>query len=178
MAVTKNRKNELVALYREWAINSQAVIVVEYSGLTMKNLDTLRSKVREAGGEFHVVKNTLGKLAFSAENFVNPEKLFQGSTAVAFAKTDPPALAKAFSEFARTSEFLKIKGGYLGKDLISIESVQALADLPPLPVVRGQLLGTIMAPASQLARILAEPARMLASVVKAYSDKEATPAVA
>ena len=82
-------------------------------------------------------------------------------------------MAKVIKDFARTSEFVKIKGGYLEKNLISAAEVMALADLPPLPVLRAQLLGTIMAPASKLVRTLAEPARQLAAVIKAYADKDA-----
>jgi len=104
--------------------------------------------------------------------------LFEETTAICFAFEDAPAIAKVMSEFARTSDFLKIKGGYLGKDLMSVEDVKSLAELPPLPVMRAQLLGTLMAPASQLARVLAEPARQVAAVLKAYADKDSAEATA
>jgi large subunit ribosomal protein L10 len=106
------------------------------------------------------------------------EELLQGSTAVAFAFKDVPAMAKIVAELARTSDFVKVKGGILEKNLIDAEAVKMLADLPPLPVVRSQLLGTLLAPASKLVRTLAEPARQIASVVKAYSDQEAHPSAA
>ncbi len=87
-------------------------------------------------------------------------------------------MAKVMKDYARTSEFVKIKGGYLEKKPISAAEVMALADLPPLPVLRAQLLGTIMAPASKLVRTLAEPARQLAAVIKAYADKDAATSAA
>lgn len=174
MAITKERKREVVSQYQDWMNRSRAMILTEYKGLSMKDIDTLRSRVREAGGEFHVIKNTLGELVFREAGLELPADYFEGSTAISFAFEDAPALAKAMTEFTRTSEFLKIKGGYLDKRLMGPADVKALADLPPLPVLRAQLLGTILAPASQLARTLAEPARQIAAVLKAYADQEVT----
>ena len=77
------------------------------------------------------------------------------------------------SDFAKDKDFLKVKCGYLEQQSISPAEVQALADLPPLPVVRAALLGTLMAPANQLARVLSEPGRQIAAVLNAYTDKEA-----
>ena len=73
MAISKERKEELVAQYSEWLKQSQATILAEYSGMSMQNIDALRAKIREAGGEFHIVKNTLGKLAFEKAGLSLPE---------------------------------------------------------------------------------------------------------
>ena len=175
MAITKERKQELVAEYREFLSRSRAVILTEYHGLSMKDMDALRRKVREAGGEFHVVKNTLVERALEEAGYPVPDKLFEGSTAAGFAFNDAAGLAKTMVDFARTAQFLKIKGGFLDARPVNAAQVQALAELPPLPVMRARLLGTILAPASQLARTLAEPARQVAAVLKAYADKEASP---
>lgn len=172
MAISRQRKQDVVAEYGEWINRSRALIVTEYTGLTMKQLDDLRAKVREVGGEFHIVKNTLGRLAVKQVGYPVSDQMFEGSTAVTFAFSDAPAAAKVVSEYARTSEFLKIKGGYLGEELMTPDQVKSLADLPPLPVMRAQLLGTILAPASQLVRTLAEPARSLAAVLQAYADRD------
>jgi len=172
LAISKERKHEVVAEYGEWANHSQVLILTEYKGVTMKQLDDLRRKVREVGGEFHIVKNTLASLAFKEQGMPIPQGFFEGSTAVGFAFTDAPAMIKTMSEFIRTNEFIKVKGGYLGKQPITADDVKALAELPPLPVMRARLMGTLLAPASQLARILAEPARRMAAVVKAYADRE------
>lgn len=177
MAITKERKDELIAQYRDWTGRSQALLLAEYSGMTMKDMDTLRAKVREVGGEFHIVKNTLGKLAF-AEAGIASEELLEGSTAVCFAFSDAPAVAKAISEFARTSQVFKIKGGFLDKKPLTAEGVKALADMPPLPVMRAHLLGVLSAPASKLVRTLAEPGRSVAAVIKAYTERDSVPAAA
>jgi large subunit ribosomal protein L10 len=176
LAISKERKNELITQYSEWVKQSKALILTQYVGLTMKDIDTLRSKVRENGGEFHIIKNTLAKLAFEQAGLpIQPEQ-FEGSTAVVFAFGDAPATVKTVTDFVKTSEFLKIKGGYLEKQSLSTDGVKALADLPPLPVIRGQLLGMLLAPASKLARTLAEPGRMIAAVIKAHAEPETAPA--
>jgi large subunit ribosomal protein L10 len=177
LAISKERKTEFMTQYSDWVDRSHALVVTEYRGLTMKNIDELRGKIREAGGEFHVVKNTLGKMAFEKIGLPTPKNFFEGTTAICFAFEDVAAITKIMSEFGRTSESLKIKGGYLDRAPISAEEVKSLAELPPLPVIRGQLLGTILAPATRLVRTLNEPARQLAYVVQAYSEK-AEPAAA
>jgi large subunit ribosomal protein L10 len=172
LAISKERKREVVAQYCEWLGRSQAMVFAEYRGLSMKDMDLLRSKVREAGGEFHIVKNTLGKLALESQGLTVPSGFMEGSTAIFFAFQDVPILAKVVSDFARTSDALKVKGGYLEKTPIQTAQVTTLAELPPLPVVRSQLLGVLMAPASKLVRTLAEPARQVAAVIKSYAEKD------
>jgi large subunit ribosomal protein L10 len=176
LAITKERKNELIAHYSEWVSRSKALVLTQYAGLTMKDIDNLRAKVRDNGGEFHIIKNTLAKLAFEQAGFKVPEGQLEGSTAIVFAFTDAPAMAKVVMEYARTSEYLKVKGGFLEKQALTSEGVKALAELPPLPVVRAQLLGTLLAPAGKLVRTLAEPGRMIAAVIKAHAEPEAAPA--
>jgi large subunit ribosomal protein L10 len=157
LAISKERKNELVTQYGEWLNHSQALFVTEYKGLSVKQIEELRRKAREIGGEFHVIKNTLAKRALASAGLTPPEGLFEGSTAIGFAFSDAAAMAKLIMEFMRTNEFIKVKGGYLGRQPMSADEVKALAELPPLPVMRAQLMGTLLAPASQLARLLASP---------------------
>lgn len=176
MAISKERKQEILREYSDWIKRSKAVILTQYKGLPMKELDLIRSKMRELGGEFHVVKNTLGALAFKEAGLSIPEKLFEGSTAISFAFDDPPAVAKMMTDYIKGSEFMKIKGGYLDTQVLSEAQVKVLADLPPLPVLRAQLLGVLMAPASRLARTLSEPARQVAAVFKAYTERNSAPA--
>ena len=114
MAITKEHKNEMVDQYVEWIKRSRALVVAEYTGLKMDQMDTLRHKIREAGGEFHVVKNTLGRMALEKSGMPLTGDVFEGSTAIAFAFEDAPALAKVMTDFAKTAEMFKIKGGYLG----------------------------------------------------------------
>ncbi len=170
MAFTKKQKGDMTAQYTKWMGESQAMFVLDYVGLTMKEVDSLRAKARESGSEVHLVKNTLFARALQDKGLNVPE-FFEGTSLVGFAFNDPPALAKTFTDFIKGSETRKIKGGFLGNDVITGVQVKALADLPPLPVMRATLLGVISAPATKLVRTLVEPARSMAAVVKAYSEK-------
>ncbi len=172
MAITKERKQEVLATYEDWFKRSQAIILVEYTGAKMKDMDSIRAKVRESGAEFHVVKNTLAKRVFSQQGMPLPEEFLLKSTAVSFAFTDPAATAKALADATKGMGFVKLKGGFMAGQMLSASQVKALAELPPLPVVRAQLLGVLQAPAAKLVRTIAEPARSLASVFRAYSEKE------
>jgi large subunit ribosomal protein L10 len=176
LAITKEHKNDLITQYSEWVKRSKALVLTQYVGLTMKDIDGLRAKVRENGGEFHIIKNTLAKLAFEQAGLPVQKGQFEGSTAIVFAFVDAPATVKTVTDFAKSSEFLKIKGGFLEKQALTPEGVKALAELPPLPVVRAQLLGVLLAPASKLVRTLAEPGRMIAAVIKAHAEPEAASA--
>jgi large subunit ribosomal protein L10 len=172
LAFTKQHKGLLLKQYNKWLKQSQAVFVLEYTKMGMKEVDTLRSKVRDAGGELHVVKNTLIELAL--KNAGIETKTLVGTCLFGFAINDIPAMAKVFGDATKNSEVFKLKGGYLSGHPISPENVKALADMPPLSVLRSRLLGMLNTPASQLVRTLAEPARQMAYVVKAYSEQ--TPA--
>jgi large subunit ribosomal protein L10 len=177
LAKSKAQKETMLTQYSEWVGKSQAVVLMEYSGLKMSNLDAIRSKVREAGGEFHIVKNTLAKLALEKAGFKVPADYAEKSTAIGFAFSDPAGFAKALTEATKGMEAVKIKGGFMGATTLNSAEVKALASLPPLPVVRAQLLGVLQAPASKLVRTLAEPGRSLAYVVKVHSEA-AVPAAA
>ncbi|MFA5872403.1 MAG: 50S ribosomal protein L10 [Anaerolineales bacterium] len=173
MSKSKAQKETILTQYMEWVSKSQAVVLVEYSGLKTNNLDAIRAKIREAGGEFHIVKNTLAKLALEKAGFKVPADYTEKSTAIGFAFSDPAGFAKALTEATKGMEAVKIKGGFMGAVTLKPAEVKALASLPPLPVMRAQLLGILQAPASKLVRILAEPGRQVAYVVKAFSEKAA-----
>jgi large subunit ribosomal protein L10 len=171
LALSRQRKEDVLAQYKEWMDRSQAVILVEYTGVTVKNLDNIRAKVRESGGEFHILKNTLARKVFETQGMKVPAGFFEKSTAVTFAFTDPAGTAKALTDVTKGVEAIKLKGGFLDKQALTAAQVKSLADMPPLPVMRAQLLGVLQAPAGKLVRTIAEPARSLASVFRAYSDK-------
>jgi large subunit ribosomal protein L10 len=173
LAISRQRKDEMIAQYTEWFNKSQAVILVQYAGVTMKEVDAIRAKIRETGGEFHILKNTLAQRAFQELGVSIPEGLFEKSTAATFAFGDVAATAKALADATKGLEAVKVKGGFMEKLTLNENQVKALASLPPLPVVRAQLLGVLQAPAGKLVRTLAEPARQVASVLRSYSEKSA-----
>jgi large subunit ribosomal protein L10 len=167
---TKEHKSEMMKQYQEWLSKSQAVFMLEYGKMNQKDVDVVRAKAREAGGEMHVVKNTLFHNVLN-DLGMEAGDILEKTTLVGFAFNDPPALAKVVND-ATKSEVFKVKGGLLGKHAINPVQIKALAELPPLPVLRAQILGVLQAPASKLVRTIAEPGRSIAGVVKAYSEKE------
>jgi large subunit ribosomal protein L10 len=162
--------------YSEKLGRSQAVFFITYTKLKVKDLDAMRAKARDAGGELHVVKNSLFTRALK-ENGVDAAD-FEGTVLAGFAYSDAPAMAKVMTDFTVKSEIMKVTGGYLGVQKLSAADVKSLGELPPLPVMRAKLLGLFNTPASQLVRTLAEPARRVAAVVKGYSEKDAAPVAA
>lgn len=176
MAFTKEEKAKILEQYESWLSKSQAMFLVQYSKMDMKAVDEIRRKAREAGGEMHVVKNTIfGKLL--DQHGLEGKTYLDDTTIVGFAFNDATALAKVVNDAAKT-DFFKVKGGLLGNSVMSSKDVKALAEMPPLPVLRAQLLGVLQAPAAKLVRTINEPARGLASVVRAHSEKEEAPAAA
>jgi large subunit ribosomal protein L10 len=172
LAISKQRKEEVLSQYADWLKRSEAVILVEYTGANMKSLDSIRAKIREAGGEFHIVKNTLARRVFADSGMDIPQDYLVKSTAISFAFTDPASTAKALTDATKGNEFVKVKGGVMGGKTLNAADVKALSDMPPLPVMRATLLGMLQAPAGKLVRTIAEPARGLAAVVKAFSEKD------
>jgi large subunit ribosomal protein L10 len=171
LALSRQKKEQVLAQYQEWVAKSQAVVLVEYKGVKMADLDAIRAKLRDTGGEFHIIKNTFARKIFAANGMKIPAGYLEKSTAIAFAFTDAAGTTKALTDATVKMEAIKLKGGFLGTQALSVAQVKSLAELPPLPVVRAQLLGTLQAPASKLVRTIAEPARGLASVIRAHADQ-------
>jgi large subunit ribosomal protein L10 len=174
LAITKERKEELVAEYAELIERSQALILTEYRGLTMPNLNQLRDKMRQAGGEYHVTKNTLLQIALERAGYPAAADLFDGPTAVGFSFEDPGAVAKALLDLRRDLEQLTVKGALMRDSVLSADQVQALAELPPREVVLAQLLGTIQGPLASLVGILNAPLRELVYVLQQRGAQEQT----
>jgi large subunit ribosomal protein L10 len=176
LAFSKEKKANLQSQYQDLIKNSQAVFVVGYNGMKMKDIDALRVKVREIGGELHVVKNTLAVRALKDAGMPDTN-YFVGTSLLSYAFTDPPAIAKILDDAASKTEIFTVKGGYLGIEVLDAKQVKALATLPPLPVMRARLLGLLQTPATQLVRTLSEPGRRVAYVIKAHSEQPASQAV-
>jgi len=172
LAISREQKEELVAQYKKWVEESDALVFAHYHSLSVKNISDLRKDIRESGGEFHVIKNRLAKRAFEESGREWQEDVFTGPTAMGISYENPSGLAKALKSFAKEHGTIEIKSGYLAERLVTAAEINALADLPSMEEMRAKLLSTIMAPASTLARILAEPGRQVAAVIKSYSEKE------
>ncbi|MFZ0548750.1 MAG: 50S ribosomal protein L10 [Candidatus Promineifilaceae bacterium] len=172
MAITKERKDELVAEYIELLNSSRAIFIAEYTGLNVKDINALRQEVRKAEGAFHVTKNTLLRHALEQTNRPVPESLLTGQVATGFALNEAPALAKALTDFAKNQEHLVIKGGILGPNILTAEQVIDLAKLPSRDELRAQIIGLISAPAQNIASVIAGGVRQVVNVLDAYAKKE------
>lgn len=165
-------KEQLVATLHRTFRESSVVIVTHYIGLTVAELGDLRAKMREAGAGLKVTKNRLAKRALVDTPYEQLDGLFTGPTAIGFA-TDPVAPAKVVTAFAKTNPKLVVIGGGLGRQVLDGDGVKALASLPSLGELRGQLLGMISTPASRLVGVLQAPGGQLARVLKARADAAA-----
>lgn len=151
---------------------SAAVVVCQYKGLTVKQLTDFRGQLRAEGGSFTVTKNTLAKLASEGTQYEGLKDFFTGPTGIAVSN-DPVAAAKIAYNFAKTNDKLVIVGGGLGNKVLDVAGVEALAKLPSLDEIRGKLVGLLVAPATQIARVVAAPAVQLVNVTKAQGEKTA-----
>lgn len=173
MAISKQQKEELVAQYKKWLETCDGLVLTHYHNLSVKDISRLRKEIRESGGEFHVIKNTLAKRAFEESGREWMEGIFSGPTALGVSYENLSGLAKALKDFAKESGTIEIIGGYLAEKPVTMDEINALADLPSMDGMRAILLSTIAAPASKLVRTLAEPGRQVAAVLKSYSEQAA-----
>jgi len=178
LAISKQKKEELVAQYLEVLGRNTAVILAEASGLTVKETEGLRNKIREMGGEYYVVKNTLIKRAFEEAGWTVPEDGFEGPTAIGVASEDIPALAKAIVDLSKEKESYQVKSAIIDGEAFTAGQIISLAELPPMPVLQAQLLGVLTMPASKLAGVFAASARQVLNVLQAYVDSQPESAAA
>jgi large subunit ribosomal protein L10 len=170
----KSDKERVVSELAERLKSSTTLIVADYRGLTMPQIDDLRSKLLEHGARFSVVKNTLTRRAAEQAGTEALLALLEGPTAIAFLESDgdPVAVAKALSTTAReTQQILVIRGGIMEGKTISEEDVQNLAKLPPADVLRAQLVGAVAAPMATVVGLFNAPLRDIVGVLQARLDQ-------
>ncbi|MCA9900717.1 MAG: 50S ribosomal protein L10 [Ardenticatenaceae bacterium] len=172
MAITKARKEELLAQYDELIKNSRAIFLAEYSGMNVKQMNALRDKVYEANGAFHVTKNTLFRIALEKSDKTLPDDFLAGQLATGFALAEAPSLAKALVDYAKDDEKVTLRGGFFGNEFMTAEQVEALAKLPSLDELRSQIIGLIDGPARNVASIVASGVRQVVNVIDAYAKSE------
>jgi large subunit ribosomal protein L10 len=149
--------------------SSDTLLIADYRGLTMPEIDELRTKLLESGARFSVVKNTLTRLAAEEAGVKPLLELIDGPTAIAFidADGDPAAAAKILNDTARTNDVLVIRGGLLEGDVVSDAEIKRLATLPPADVVRAQFAGAVAAPLTTIVGLFTAPLRDLVNIIDA-----------
>jgi len=171
LAITREKKEQLIADYADKLARSKAIFLTDYRGLTVSDMEALRTKIREAGGGYSIVKNTLAARAMQVAGLPVPEAMLNGPTAIGFAYKEAPAVAKALEDFAKEGKILQIKGGVLEGKTLSSHDVAALANLPPREVILAQLLGLLQQPGNRVAGVVNAAGSKLAATVKAYAEK-------
>ncbi len=169
----KSDKEQVVAELTERLRTSETLIVADYRGLTNAEIDGLRSKLIEHGARFAVVKNTLTRRAAEAAGADALLALLEGPTAIAFVESDgdPIAVAKALRDAATSTKILAIRGGVLEGKSMSADEVENLAKLPPVDVLRAQLVGAIVSPLTTIVALIVAPLRDLAGLIDARIEQ-------
>lgn len=168
---TREEKAAIIDELRERLRGTDLVIVTDYRGLTVGQMQTLRRELRAAGGQFRVAKNTLLRLAAERENQSDLSPLLDGPTGIAIADGDMVTVAKALTTFAKNADALEVRGGLMNGQGISAAEVAALASLPSREELLAKMLGSMQAPATNLVGVLNGVARSLAYVLQARADQ-------
>jgi large subunit ribosomal protein L10 len=172
--LTRAQKQEAVADLKAKFARASSVIVAEYRGLDVATVDKLRAKLRADGPgnyEYHVVKNSLLRIASEGSDVAVLKPHFKGPTAVAIAYADPVKLAKALVDYAKENDKFALRGGMLSGKAIDSREIATLATLPSLETLRAQLIGLLQAPAQKILGVLQAPGGQLARLASARSKK-------
>jgi len=169
LAISRERKEELVGIYGELLSGTNGIVVTEYKGLTVAQVGVMRDKLRDIDGKFVITKNTLFMRALREANWPVPEELLKGPVGIAVGNGNFPAVAKMMVGFIKDYEnILSIKGGVMEGAVLSPKQVEAVSNLPSLDELRSQLVGLISQPAVGLVSVLNGGVASIAQVLQAY----------
>jgi large subunit ribosomal protein L10 len=168
--VDRTAKADLVSTLNGVFNQSAVVVVAHYKGLTVADMQKLRSQMKQAGATVKVAKNSLAGIALDGTDVASIKPLLKGPTLLAYSG-DPVAAAKVAVDFAKTNDKLVILGGAMGKTTLNPDGVKALASLPSLDELRAKIVGLLVAPATKIAQLTNAPAAKLARVIQAYANK-------
>jgi large subunit ribosomal protein L10 len=171
--VKKEDKERMVAELTERLRTTETLVVADYRGLTMLQIDELRTKLIEHGARFAVVKNTLTRRAAEAAGSDALLALLEGPTAIAFLESegDPVAVAKALVDAARDTKVLEVRGGLLEGRPVAADDIESLAKLPPFEVLRSHVLGAITAPLTAIVGLFTAPLQDLYGLIDARIEQ-------
>jgi large subunit ribosomal protein L10 len=170
--MARPEKVQAVKDIREGLEGAEAVFLTEYRGLSVQAVQDLRRSLRDSGAEYKVVKMTLAKLAAGDAGIEGLDEFLAGPTALAFAKTDPVATAKALKDFSKDHEVFTLKAGYLAGKLLSPEEISKLAEIEPREVLLAKIAGAAKAPLFSAAGMFGSFTRNAASMFSQLLDKK------
>ena len=154
MAIIRPEKQAIVVELKQKFSAAKGAVLTDYKGLTVAQDTKLRRKMRDAGVEYRVIKNTMARLAADELGITGMSAILEGTTAVALSYTDPVAPARVISEFVKEVKTYKVKGGILDGKFIDIDGVKTLANLPSRDVLLAMVCGTLQAPIAGFVRAL------------------------
>jgi len=169
-------KTNIVADLSEKLKHSPFLLVTDYQRMKVADFSELRNRLAPTGAEVHVVKNNFLRRAMADSGFPDVSDHLVGQTAVVTGENDVAPIAKIFKTFAVEFKIAALKIGFAGRAVLSAGELETLADLPPREILRAQLLGLLLSPATRFVRVLNEPGAALARLLKAKAEKEGTPA--
>ena len=168
--MNKEKKKNYIKEMKDFFQKTNSVFVTHYQGLSVKQIDELKSEMRKHGILFKITKNRITKLALEGSKFKKLENLFSGPTAVAFSE-DVIMSAKILTKFAKSNSSLKIIGGIMDKEPLTLEEVEKIATLPTLDDARAKIVGILGASAQKIVSILLAPGSKIAILALAKSKK-------
>jgi large subunit ribosomal protein L10 len=171
LAITREKKEELIGRYKEEIVKSPAIVFTKYQGATVVQVQTLRARLQERGATYMVVKNTLLGIALEQSGRGNPDGLLTGANAVAFIGEDIGKSVTALKDWIREAKIIEISGALLESSVLNAEQAESLSNLPTKEQTLAMILGTINAPAGSLVRMINAPGASLARVLNAYVEK-------
>ena len=171
MAINREKKEELVARYKDLIANSSALVFTNYKGTSVAQVRSLRVKLHDTNTTYVVVKNTLLALALKESGRVVPEELLKGTNGVAFLGEDIGKSVSALNDWIKAAKVLEVTGALLESSIVDAKGAASLSDLPTKEQTRAMLLGAISAPARTLVQMINAPGSSLARVVNAHADQ-------
>ena len=168
--MNKNKKKIYIEEMKGFFSKTSSVLITHYQGLTVKQIDKLKSEMRKHGILFKITKNRITKLALEGTKFKKLENLFSGPTAVAFSN-DAISSARILTKFAKNNSHLKIIGGIMEDESLSVEDVAKIATLPTLDEARAKIVGILSTPAQKIISIMLAPGSKIAILAHAKSKK-------
>jgi large subunit ribosomal protein L10 len=169
--LNRKEKEQVISDLSERIKGFRAAVLTNYRGLNVEQLNHLRQRLREEKISYHVIKNTLMKLASKGTDLEKLDNYFEGPTAIAISYGDPVLLSKILSEFIKTQPSLEIRVGLIQGRVASPEEVKALATMPSREALFGQILGGIQGPASQLGAVLYRAIQQVLGMIQARADE-------
>ena len=172
MAITREKKEDLVARYKALIQGSSALVFTNYQGTKVQKVNSLRSKLKESGNTYVVVKNRLLAIALRESGRAAPEELLSGTNGVVFIGEDIAQGVTALNDWIKTAKAVAVTGALVENSVLDAKGAEALSNLPTKDQMRGMLLGVLSAPARNLVQMINAPGSSLARVIHAHAEPQ------